>query len=344
MGIVVLTVAILPMLGVGGMQLFKAEVPGPIDEKLTPRIKETAKILWGVYLLLTIIETALLKIGGMSLFDALCQTFGSLATGGFSTKNEGIIGFHNPFCEWVLIAFMFIGGTNFNLHYFFLRGNLKSYFRDHEFRFYLFIVLSFSLMILVVNNWNLFHLSLGAKIRHSLFQEVSIMTSTGYVSHDFELWNQTPQLLLLIVMFFGGMAGSTSGGIKMVRVFILYKQARLITRQMIHPRGVFPVRLGAKVIDDEILKQIGSFFLLYLTAFLLGSTILTLCKLDILSAISGTAACLNTCGPGLGSVGPMDNYSQVPALGKWTLSAIMLVGRLEIFTILILFSRSYWKH
>jgi trk system potassium uptake protein TrkH len=238
---------------------------------------------------------------------------------------------------------MFLGGTNFTLHYGFLRGNLKGYFKDHEFRFYLAVIFITSTLILILNDWNPFHISLGAQIRYSFFHQISIMTSCGYAAHDFELWTAVTQLLLLIVMFFGGMAGSTSGGLKIIRVFILYKMARVTARQMIHPRGIFPVRLGDRIINDDILHQISSFFLLYITAFLLGSAILTICKLDLISAISGTAACLNTCGPGLGSVGPMDNYAHLPALGKWTLSLEMLVGRLEIYTVLVLFSKSYWE-
>ncbi len=342
MGIILLSLAILPMLGVGGMQLYKAEVPGPVHDKLTPRLRQTAEILWGVYLLLTVLETALLMLFGMSFFNALCHTFGTLATGGFSTRNGSIGAFQNPAVDWVIIVFMFLAGANFALHFRALRGNVKSYWKDPEFKFYLSAVIGSAAVLLIFNSPKLFD-SAGSQIRHTLFQTVSIMTTTGYGTHDFEIWSSTGQFLLLTLMFVGGMAGSTGGGMKNMRVFLLIKQARMELRHLVHPRGIFPVRLGEKVISDDVMKNIFGFFLLYMMLFFFGAVVMTFMKLDFVSAIGASAACLNNIGPGLGAVGPTDNYAAVPLLGKWVLAGLMLVGRLEVYTVVILFSRSYWR-
>lgn len=341
MGIIVLSLAILPMLGIGGMQMFKAEVPGPVADKLTPRIKQTAEILWAVYLVLSGVETALLMFGGMNLFDALCHTFGTMATGGFSTKNASI-GAYNSYIQWVIIFFMFLAGCNFALHFRALRGKISVYHKDPEFKFYLGVIV-FSVLILLLAIPSPLFASMESKIRHIVFQTVSIMTTTGYGTHDFELWGPAGHFLLLTLMFIGGMAGSTGGGIKTMRISILIKQARMELRQIIHPRGVFPVRLGKRVIGDEVVRNVTSFFLLYIILFIVGALCLTLLKLDIVTSIGASAACLNNIGPGLGSVGPTDNYAQIPLLGKWILTSLMLMGRLEVYTLLILFSRSFWK-
>jgi len=342
MGIILLSLAILPMLGVGGMQLFRAEVPGPVTDKLTPRIRQTAEILWGVYLLLTVSETALLMVGGMSFFDALCHTFGTMATGGFSTKNASIAAYDNPFIHWVIILFMIFAGVNFALHFRALKGDLKVYPRDPEFRFFLTVIAGAIVLLLIFSYPGLFN-GFGEQLRHTVFQVVSIMTTTGYVTHDFESWTPTGHFILLALMFIGGMAGSTGGGMKTMRIFIIIKQARMELRQIIHPRGVFPVRLGKRVISDEVVKNIFGFFLLYALFFILGAVVMTFFKLDLVSAIAASAACLNNIGPGLGAVGPTDNYYLIPALGKWVLCGLMLLGRLEVYTVVILFSRFYWK-
>jgi len=342
MGIILLSLAILPLLGVGGMQLFKAEVPGPVTDKLTPRVKQTAEILWGVYLLLTVLETVLLKLGGMSLFDALCHTFGTLATGGFSTRNASIGSYNSPYIEWVIIVFMIAAGCNFALHFRALRGNFKSYFRDVEFRFYISVMLASIILLHIFNYSDLFN-NAHDRVRHTAFQVVSIMTTTGYATRDFETWAPIGHFLLLGLMFVGGMAGSTGGGMKTMRIMILIKQARMEIRQLVHPRGIFPVRLGQQVISDDVLKKVSGFALLYMLLFFLGAIIMTFFDLDIVTAIGASAACLNNIGPGLGLVGPTDNYYHLPALGKWVLSMLMLVGRLEVYTVVILFSRSFWK-
>ena len=342
MGIILLSLAILPMLGVGGMQLFRAEVPGPVTDKLTPRIRQTAEILWGVYLLLTALETILLMLGGMSFFDALCHTFGTMATGGFSTKNAGIAAYDNPFIHWVIIIFMICAGTNFALHFRALRGDLRVYHRDPEFRFFLSVMAGAIALLLIFNYSGLFD-SFGEQFRHTVFQVVSILTTTGYTTRDFELWAPTALFVLLALMFVGGMAGSTGGGMKTMRIFIIIKQARMELRQIIHPRGIFPVRLGKRVISDEVVKNIFGFFLLYAMFFILGAVVMTFFRLDLVSSVAASAACLNNIGPGLGAVGPTDNYQFIPMLGKWVLCGLMLLGRLEVYTVAILFSRFYWR-
>ena len=342
MGIIMLSLAILPLLGVGGMQLFKAEVPGPVADKLTPRIKETAKILWGVYMLLTVVETVLLMLGKMSFFDALCHTFGTLATGGFSTLNASVGGYKSPYIEWVIIVFMFLAGCNFALHFRALRGDIKSYFLDVEFRFYAMVMIAAVALLLIFNKHSLFD-SFKDMVRHTIFQVVSIMTTTGYGTHDYEVWSPIGHVVLLLLMFVGGMAGSTGGGMKTMRVLILVKEARLQLRQLIHPRGIFPIKLGNTIISEDVLKKVFGFALLYLLIFCFGALVMTLFDLDIVSAFGASAACINNIGPGLGIVGPMDNYSDIHDMGKWLLSILMLIGRLEVYTVVIMISKSFWR-
>lgn len=342
MGIIVMSLAILPLLGVGGMQLFRAEVPGPVTDKLTPRIKQTAEILWGVYMLLSFLETALLMLGGMTLFDALCHTFGTMATGGFSTRSGSIGAFDSGYIEWVVIVFMLFAGCNFALHFRALKRDFKGYWRDREFRFFLGVIFGATALLLIFNYSDLWS-SWLTQLRHTMFNVVAIVTTTGYGTHDYETWSSTGHVMLLALMFVGGMAGSTGGGMKTMRWLILIKEARMQLRQLLHPRGVFPVRLGERVIKEEVIKNIFGFFLLYMLLFFLGSIIMTMLGLDFISAIGASAACLNNIGPGLGIVGPTDNYSIIHPLGKWVLTGLMLFGRLEVYTVIILFSRSYWK-
>ena len=341
MGIIMLSLAILPLLGIGGMQLYRAEVPGPVSDKLTPRIRQTAEILWGVYLLLSALETWLLMMGGMNFFEALCHTFGTMATGGFSTRTASIAAY-NPYIQWVIILFMIFAGTNFALHFRFLRGNFKAYHKDPEFRFFVTIMGGAVLILLLFNDPKLFD-SVGGQLRHTIFQVVSITTTTGYGTHDFETWSSTSHLVLLTLMFIGGMGGSTGGGMKVMRIFILFKHARMELRQIIHPRAIFPVRLGNKVISDEVVKNVVAFFLLYLIFFFLGAVVMTFFNLDLVSAIAASAACINNIGPGLGVVGPANNYHVIPVLGKWILCGLMLIGRLEVYTVLVLVSKFFWK-
>lgn len=342
MGIIVLSLAILPFLGVGGMQLFKAEVPGPLPDKLKPRIKETAEILWGVYLLVTLMETTLLMFGGMSLFDALCHTFGTVATGGFSTKNASIAHFDSVYIEVVIILFMVIAGTNFSLHYRALKGKVQTYYKDREFQFYcLFLVTC--LLITVPILYFASKYDMGKAVRSAAFQVVSIVTTTGYATDDFELWSSSGQLIMLVLMFIGGCAGSTGGSIKIIRIMLLLKHGITEIKKLLHPNAYIPVRLGGRVISADVITNILAFFILYMLIFVCGSFCMALMGLDFVTAVASVAATLGNIGPGLGNVGPTDNYAAIPVAGKWLLSLFMLLGRLEIYTVIILFVPEFWK-
>ncbi|MBE0571747.1 MAG: TrkH family potassium uptake protein [Ignavibacteriaceae bacterium] len=342
MGIIVLSIAIMPLLGIGGMQLFQAEVAGPSKDKLHPRVKETAKRLWAIYVLFTGTETLLLLFGGMNLFDSLCHSFGTLATGGFSTKNQSVAYYNSPFIEYVIIIFMLIGGTNFSLHYLALKGKLFRYFKDSEFRFYfglvIFLIISSSLFLIIYNNQ-----SVESSFRDTAFSVISVISSTGFATVDYQKWAPFFSEVFLIMLLLGACAGSTSGGVKMIRYQLLLKNSLLELKRLIHPQAVIPVRQNGKVVQTEIIAKVGAFVLLYLFIFGIGSVILAITGLDSTSAMGSVAACLANIGPGLDVTGPVSNYSSVTDLGKWVLSFIMLLGRLEIFTILILFSPSLWK-
>ncbi len=342
MGIVVLSLAILPLLGVGGMQLYKAEVPGPTKDRLSPRIAETAKILWGVYLLLSAVETGLLMLGGLSLFDALCHTFGSMATGGFSTKNASIAHYNSLYIELVIILFMFLAGVNFSLHYRFLRGKRDAYHMDHEFRFYLFFTLASILLVAIILFFSRSS-GIGASLRSAAFQVVSIMTTTGFGSDDFELWHPAGQLIMIFLMFIGGCAGSTGGSIKTIRIMLVLKHGITEVKKLLHPNAFIPVRLGGRVVPADVVTNILAFFIIYILIFVAGSVCMALLGLDTISAFSSVAATLGNVGPGLGMVGPMDNYAQVPMIGKWLLSLLMLLGRLELYTVIVIFRPDFWK-
>jgi len=342
MGIIVLSLAILPFLGVGGMQLFKAEVPGPVADKLTPRITETAKILWGVYMLLSAAETILLMFGGMTLFDALCHTFGTMATGGYSTRNASVGAYNSAYIDYIIVFFMFLAGANFSLHYRFLRGQWQTYWRDREFLVYFGIVAVATLCIvidLLISQNN----SMADAVRSALFQVVSIQTTTGYGTADYEQWTPSSQYILWILMFIGGCAGSTGGGMKVMRLHLLFKFSLTEFTRLLHPNAVVPVRMRKVAIPRDVITNILGFFVLYIFVFAFGVFILTLLGVDILTALGASIATLANIGPGLAEVGPTDNYAAIPALGKWTLSFLMLMGRLEIFTVLVLFSPAFWK-
>lgn len=342
MGVIALAVAVFPSLGVGAGQLFKAEAPGPIKEKVSPRISETAKILWMVYLLFTVVETVLLMLGGLDLFEALCTTFGTLATGGFSPRNASIAAYTSPYLHYVIIAFMFLAGANFNLHYFVLRGRWKAYARDPEFRFYGgVIVLALGIILLL-------RLQAGTSLtedlfRTTLFQTVSIVTTTGFITHDYEMWPVASQVVLLFLMFIGGCTSSTGGAIKNIRVQILLKQILSELKKAFRPHGVFPIKIGNKPIAEATVSNVMGFFVLYVLLFSLGVVSMSSLGLDFATSVGSVAATLGNVGPGLGEVGPTDNYAAIPTLGKWILSFLMLAGRLEIFTVLVLFLPRFWR-
>ncbi len=342
MGIIVLSLAILPLMGVGGMQLYKAEIPGPTPDKLTPRVRQTAKSLWGVYVLFSVIETGLLMAGGLSLFDALCHTFGTMATGGFSTKNASIAHFGSVYLEIVIIVFMILAGTNFSLHFHSLKGRLSAYWKSGEFRFYVGIILFFTGLMTVANTLGFFPNGFES-FRHSTFQVVSITTTTGFTTFDFGQWPAAAQLILLVLMFVGGSAGSTGGSIKVLRIMILVKQGKAELKKLLHPRAVIPVRVDGRPVQPQVVINILAFVFLYLVIFASASLIMSLLGLDMVSAFASVAATLGNVGPGLGSVGPAAHYLHVPLIGKWVLAFCMLAGRLEIYTILVLCTREFWK-
>ena len=343
MGIIVLSLAILPFLGVGGMQLFKAEVPGPVPEKLTPRIQQTAVVLWAVYVLMSAAETILLMFAGMDLFDALTHTFGTMATGGFSPRNLSVGYYQSPAVDWIITAFMFLAGANFTLHYFALRGKLSVFWKDDEFRFYTWVTLFSTLTITAALMLGNHYASIGQAVRYSAFQVVSILTTTGFVTADFEKWPAYTQLLLVVLMFVGGCAGSTGGGMKNIRVLLLGKQAAIELKRLLHPRAVLVPRVGGKVVERDAVSSVGVFFVVYMGIFVGASLVMAALGLDIVSALTSVAATLGNIGPGLGVVGPMDNFAGVPQAGKWVLSLCMLLGRLELFTVLMLFVPGTWK-
>ncbi|MBP7849104.1 MAG: TrkH family potassium uptake protein [Lentimicrobiaceae bacterium] len=342
MGIIVLSLAILPFLGIGGMQLFIAEVPGPTKDKLHPRIAETAKRLWGIYFILTLIQTSLLMFGGMDLFDGLCHAFGTMATGGFSTRNDSIASF-SPYIQYVIIVFMILAGTNFTLHYMAVSGAFASVTRNDEFRYYMAII---GIITLVVSVSLFLDGMFGpeASFRHALFQTVSIVTTTGFITSDYLIWPDFAWFLIFLAMFTGGSAGSTGGGIKMIRHFLLVKNSFLEMKRLIHPQGVIPVRINGRPVSQGIIFNVLAFFLIYLLIFASGSMVMALLGLDFDTAIGATAACLGNIGPGIGKVGPVGNFAFIPDFGKWFLSFLMILGRLELFTVLILFSRAFWRN
>jgi len=342
MGIIVLTIAILPFLGVGGMQLYKAEVPGPVADKLQPRIKDTAMSLWKVYVLFTVVQTVLLMFGGMDLFESVCHAFGTMATGGFSTRNASVAAYNSAYIDYVITFFMIVAGLNFALHFQLFRGKPLVLWRDPEFRF--FIILVFLLTVVVtlsVQGSN--YPSWADAARFSVFQVASIITTTGFATADYELWLPLPQGVLLLCMFIGGCAGSTAGGIKCMRVMLLFKHSYRELFRLVHPRAVLPLKFGAKLVKEEVVASIWGFFVLFIALFVLSSLALTAMGVDVLTSFAAVVACIGNVGPGLGEVGPVNNYSGIPALGKWVLSFCMLLGRLEIYTVLVLFMPEFWR-
>ncbi|MDA0312828.1 MAG: TrkH family potassium uptake protein [Gemmatimonadetes bacterium] len=342
MGIIVLVIAVLPFLGVGGMQLFKAEVPGLTPERLRPRITQTAKLLWLVYLGLTAAETVLYMFGGMSLFDAVNHSFATLATGGFSTKNASIASFDSAYIHWVTIVFMYLAGVNFSLHFRAAMGR-PLYFKDQEWRFFTYVVVLSGLAIAVLNLTSGSYSAFEPALRDALFQATSIVTTTGFVSADYELWVPGSQMILFALFFVGGMAGSTGGGIKTIRVMLLLKQTANEIRRHLHPKAVLLTRVGTKAVKQEVLANVTGFVILYLLLCLAGAVVLGFMGLDLPTALGASISSVGNVGPAFGAVGPTDNYGWMsgPALGL--LSFFMLVGRLEIFTVLLLFHPETWR-
>ncbi len=356
MGIIVLTIAILPLLGIGGMQLFMAEAPGPSTDKLHPRITDTAKRLWLIYVGLTIIEFLLLKVAGMTWFDAINHAMATVSTGGFSTKNASVAYWNNsPFIQYIILFFMFIAGANFVLVYFALKGKIRKVIQSEEFRYYFFGVLLITAIISVailffkdpslVTTINhpevLGHTE--STIRHTLFSVISVITTTGFVSADFTTWSFFVTAVFFALFFSGGSAGSTSGGVKIVRHIVMLKNSFLEFKKALHPNAIIPVRYDGKAVQQTIVFNIISFFILYMLIFIMGSVILAMMGLDFQSAIGACASSLGNIGPAIGSVSPVDNFSHLSASAKVFCSFLMLIGRLELFTVLILFTPFFWK-
>ncbi len=373
MGIITLAIAILPTLGVSGYQMFRGEVPGPSKDKLTPRLKQTASILWGVYVIFTVAEVILLTLGGMSLFDSVCHAFATMATGGFSNSNRSIAGYESAYIEWVVIIFMYLAGINFVLHFRALRGDFTAMTRNSEFRFYngvivaavviVFCVLYFGGLDSIQDTSQHFRNqpmttaefsehyraeeakidSFGDTFRVAVFQTLSIVTTTGFATADFDLWPSFLLLLLLTLMFFGGCAGSTGGGMKMIRIVIVFQMAINQLRKLAQPRLVAPIKIGRETIDDKLLINVVTFSVLFVGLYVIVACLLTLFIPDLTTAVTCSIATIGNIGPGLSGVGATEHYGWVPLPAKWIMVFSMLLGRLEIFTVLVIFRASFWR-
>ena len=343
MGVLVLCVAILPFLGVGGMQIYRAEMPGPSKDRLTPRITTTAKLLWGVYGLLTLVEIILLKFaGGMNWFDSFCHTFATMATGGFSTRTASVGAYNSSIVDIIIIVFMFLAGVNFSLHYYALTGKPGRYFKNPEFRFYFFFVLVCGLF-LTFSVWGSVYNDFAQALRSAYFQAVSIVTTTGFVTADFDLWPNSARILLVIMMFVGGCAGSTGGGIKVVRIFIMLKKTLKEIRLFMRPQAVMQIKLGNETVDPDTVSNISAFFGIFILIFTAASFLMTFFTPDLETAATSVIATLGNIGPGLAAVGATQNYDAIPHTGQVILIFCMLLGRLELYTVLILFLPEFWK-
>ena len=354
MGIIVLAIAILPLLGIGGMQLFTAEAPGTNSDKLHPRITDTAKRLWLIYVTLTIAETLLLYLAGMSIFDALNHAMSTMASGGFSTKNVSLAHWnHLPWVHYIIMVFMFLAGSNFVLSYFAFTGKIKKVFQDDEFLTFAKFIFFFSMIVFAVlisqvdlGNASFDHPQVWGKtessLRHSFFQVLAIVTTTGFVTADYTAWSPFMTIFFFGLMFLGGSAGSTSGGIKVVRHLLMIKSGFLEFKRALHPNAIIQSRYNGKVVSKEIIGNILGFFILYMISFIIGSLVFGFMGLDFENAVGVAASSLGNVGPAIGDFGPASNYSQLPALGKYWSSFLMLMGRLELFTVLILFTPFFW--
>jgi len=373
MGIITLAIAIFPSMGVSSYSMFRGEVPGPSKDKLRPKLAQTVSILWGVYVLFTAAETGLLWIGGMDLFEAVCHAFATMATGGFSTENASIAAYSSEFIHWVVVVFMYLAGVNFVLHFQALRGDVRSMTSNSEFRFYNAVVIgtvviativlyagglspkevaaeSFRAEPMSVEVFEAHYADQAARVetlygsfREAAFQVVSIVTTTGFCTADFDLWPDFLRFALVFLMFFGGCASSTGGGMKMIRIMLVAKVAWVQLRKMSLPRLIAPVKLGGQVVDDNQLINVVAFFILFTALFVITGLLMALFVPDLTTAVACSIATMGNIGPGLAGIGAVENYSWIPVPGKWILVLSMLLGRLEIFTVLIVFRPSVWR-
>ena len=342
MGIILLTIAILPILGISYGKLFNAEVPGPTKDRLSPKIKSTAKILWLIYLGMTFLETVLLMFGGMDLYNALCHTFGTLATGGFSTQNASVGMYNSVFIETVIIFFMYLAGINFALHFHLIKGNIKKFFANREWQVFTVVLLTavgfIALNLYLSPNQALAkYKDFPEALRASFFQVFSITTTTGFTTENFNLWPAFSKFLLVILMFLGGCAGSTGGGLKQIRIIIIIKAAFAEIKKLVHPKGFFSVKVSGEAIHSKVIKNVAGFFIFFLLFFALITLFLTFQGYDIVTSFSASIATLGNIGPGLARVGAVENYAFFDPLSKIVLTFSMLLGRLEVYSVLILF-------
>ncbi|HYE67549.1 MAG TPA: TrkH family potassium uptake protein [Anaerovoracaceae bacterium] len=343
MGIIVFAIALLPMLGISGQRIAKAETTGPTFGKLTPKLTESAKILYTIYIGLTILEVVLLMLGGMDLYDSLIHTFGSVGTGGFSNYNASIAHFNSLYIEVVIMVFMILAGTNFTLYYYALRGHWREFFSDSELRCYL-LILSGATLLIALNLWlSGTSDSIGQSLRFSAFQSASIMTTTGFGSTDFDLWPTFSKMTLFILMFIGGSSSSTAGGMKVIRILLLFKLIKRGIAVRLHPRAVISIKINEKPIPADTISAVANFFFLYVGIFFIGTLLLSLENYDLETTASAVAACLSNIGPGFNLVGPVLNFSLFSDASTFMLAILMLIGRLELFTIILLFTRQFWN-
>ncbi len=342
MGVLMLALAILPSLGAKTLYVLKAESPGPDPGKLVPKIGQTAKILYGIYVLITLLEIISLVFAGLPLYDAIIHSFGTAGTGGFSSKNLSIGAYNNVAVEIIITIFMFAFGVNFALYYHAFKGNITSFFKNAEFKFYVGIIIV-SIAAIMINTYNRVFESVGETLRYSAFQVSSIITTTGYSTHDFNAWPVFSRSLLVLLMFVGASSGSTGGSIKVIRILLLIKAVKREAFRIIHPRAVKTVKLGNSVVDENIVTAVLTFFVAYIIIFVLSVLIISFEGMDIVTTVTSVAATIGNIGPGLGLVGPTGNYAQFSPVSKITLSICMIVGRLEIYPILLLVFPSFWR-
>jgi trk system potassium uptake protein TrkH len=342
MGVLILTLAVLPSVGASSFHIMKAEATGPSTEKLVPKLSQTAKILYAIYTVMTTVQVILLLIAKMPLYDALIHAFGSAGTGGFSSRNLSVGAYGNVAAEIIITVFCFLFGVNFTLYFQIMKGNLRNFFKDEEFRFYAGTVIAATILIAIqLSSTGIF--AIGESFRHSSFQVVTLITTTGYSSTDFNLWPSFSKLILIIIMFFGASAGSTAGGMKCIRIVLLLKVARREVAKIIHPRAIHTVKWGGRVVDEQTLSETMAFFFIYLAIFAVSFVIVSLDGKDLTSTVTAVVATISNVGPGLEVVGPMGNFSSFSGLSKVVFSFCMIAGRLELIPMLILFSPQAWR-
>ena len=342
MGIVVLTVAVLPRLGIGGLKLMRSEAPGPTLDKLTPRVTETAKILWGIYLGLTVLQVAMLLLAGLGWFDALTHTFCTIATAGFSPRNRSVGAYDSAFVDLVVMAFMLLAAVNFSLYFQALRGHVRHLISNLELRVYI-AMFAVAVVLVTLSVTGSVYGSLGEGLRFASFQVASILTTTGFTTADFDAWPPLAKGVLMTLMLVGGCAGSTAGGVKVIRLVSLFKQGLNELKYLVHPQGIFTLKIGDRPVKKDILYPVAVFFFLYVSLVMVTALIVAGSGQDLVTAISTGLATVGNYGPGFGAIGPSHHYGHYPDLVKWWLSLMMLTGRLEVYSVLVLLTPAFWR-